>query len=163
MNPPEKVAALSALKHGIEKQIEVEKAAAMALAESVGVKTFKTPFGPVTVAGREAGTAVIPDETLLMEWVKVHQPHNIETITRVRPSAVNAILTDLVAVGGDVVNRRTGEVVDFATVKDVPAGDPYITYPGSKESKLWKDHATELVAGQAELLSDALRQIEAGQ
>lgn len=86
---------------------------------------------PVKFAGRLAGWVSIPKpskrvkvvhEARLLAWVREHQPHQIETIDRVRPEHVR-ILGDAMKKHGGWLNVDTGEVIPIPGM-EVTDGEP---------------------------------------
>jgi len=149
-------AALSALKAGIDAAIKDAGAEALAFSNENGVKSLLTPFGAVTIAAKEPSIAF--DDAALLAWVQENHPTEVETIVRVRPSFEKVLRDRFVIVKGDtVVDTQTGEVVEFATV--TAGGDPYITFPSSKEQKAAKAEAVEWVRGRTDELSGAMKEL----
>lgn len=165
----ELVAALSAIRSGIDEVLGMAKEDALTVAHRVGVKSFTTPWGPVTVAFKAGGPEVrINDETAFFQWVSENRPTEIEIPPqpepRVRAAYRSAVLSKLVAVGGIPMDKDTGEVCEFAEVVNVPDGAEYITYPASKEQKIAKAQAANWVLDRSIELADGFRAVlEAGQ
>lgn len=159
MKPAERVAALTAIRAGIDAAITEAKAEALALAESVGVDRFVTPWGRVTVA--KTAPKVELDPAPFLSWVREHYPSEVETVVRVRPAFAKAFTERCVIVAGEVVDRETGEVVPFASI--TAEGDPYITYPASAEQRDLKATATAWVMGRADELAAGVAAIESSE
>lgn len=73
------------------------------------------------------GTAVLPvskasiqvtDPDALTKWAKVHHPDRVETVDQVRPGAVEAIVSTLIADEAGVVDPETGELVPGLTIRE---------------------------------------------
>lgn len=157
ITPAQKIAALTAIKAGIDDQIKKAKVEALDTAEQIGVKSFDTGIGGVTVVkGKES---VVIDDVALLPELKEQFPEQVETIERVRPAYLRYLLDEqLVIVAGEVVDKTTGEAVEWASVK--PAGDDYITYPASKEATAAKKYARAWAAGEMDAISARFLELE---
>lgn len=91
--------------------------------DALGVKTVDvrlpdgTKVARATLPTPQPGVTV--DEAAFLDWVRRERPD--ELVEAVRESFRRAALKDLKVVGGEVVNKRTGEVVPWARVR--PAAD----------------------------------------
>ncbi|KRC61582.1 hypothetical protein ASE14_12120 [Agromyces sp. Root81] len=81
LRPAQRLAALSALKSALDEQIKVEKDRSLEVAAEVGVKSFSTEFGGVTVVEKDAPIAF--NEFELFDFVKETAPEVIETVEQV--------------------------------------------------------------------------------
>lgn len=170
MRSADTIAALSAIKHGIDKALEQEKVEVLRVAAEVGVKSFTTPWGAVTIAQSDEEWRVQLDEAEFLAWAKVNAPDEVEIfqpepIERVRAMYRAHFIKGLVRAGLVVVDQDTGEVVDFASPIHIPAGNQYVTYPASKQQKAAKETAEAWVSDAAQMLTDGLLErtaIEAG-
>lgn len=159
MKPQEvglRLAALTALKSIVEDEIEGARAAMSSALLDVQsatgadriVVSLPGEGGPVKVASvsllkEEPGVSIDPGK--LLAWCREHAPD--EVVCAVRDSFRRGLLTHLIAAGDDVVDRRTGMVVDFATPK--PAA------PASGRFTLRFEGGTNGIG--RELLADAWR------
>lgn len=90
------------------------------------------------------------DDRAFLEWVREnHEDELVIPPVTVRSSFRDAILARLTIVGGQVVDTKTGQVVEWAHVN--PAGEPYPTtklITGGKEAILaaWNDGVISLDA-----------------
>jgi hypothetical protein len=113
-----------------EKISEVDKAGRVdgleqfiAAQDALGVKTVDvtlpdgTKVARATLPSPQPGIRV--DEAAFIAWVRDQRPDEI--VDAVRESFRRAVLKDLVINDGEVVNKRTGESVDWAYVR--PAAD----------------------------------------
>lgn len=159
MKPAEKVALLTALIEGATAELAFAKAEALAVAEAVGVKSFATPFGSVTVAARDA-KPMVTDDAAVLAYVAEAFPTEVETIRRVRPSFLTALLGRLEwdADHGQFIDTKSGEGVPG--VEWGEPGQPYITWPSGDLQKLTKTEAAEWFHGRTEELLGAMAQIE---
>ncbi len=88
------------------------------------------------------------DDVGLLKWVKANFPTEVEQTERVRPSFQAALAaTRFTIVGSDVVDRSTGDVLDFAFVTE--AGAPYVGWPSSAKQKEAKATARRVVQERA--------------
>lgn len=130
--------------------------------QALGVKSVDITLP----TGEKIATATLPaprpkvdvDEGAFLEWVRREHPE--ELVVEVRESFRRALLKDLVAVDDQVVNKKTGEVVPWASVR--PAAEPSsftVRFtPAGREAieEAWR-------SGQLGLLEYvAPRQLEAG-
>lgn len=152
MKPQERVAVLSAIKSALGEQIDIAKDETMALAKEVGVKTFTTPFGQVTVSSPQPGMAF--EAKAFMAWVRKHHPTEIETIKRVRPAFESAMRGRIVAQGSEFVDKKTGEVLKF--VSGTEPGNPSVLWPSTNEQKATKETASVWASEHVEALGIAL-------
>lgn len=161
VRPAEKVALLTALIDGATVELAAAKAEALALADTVGVKSFNTPFGSLAVSRKSASPAVT-DPDALLAWVMDAFPSEVEHITRVRPAFVTVLL------GRVEWSKDLSEFVDTASGEAVPGmdwsaeGDPYIAWSAGDVQRATKAEARAWFHGRTdELLSAMAPQIEA--
>lgn len=152
MKPQERVAVLSAIKSAVGEQVDIAKADTMALAKEVGVKTFTTPFGQVTISSPSAGMVFEPKA--FMAWVKKNHPTEIETIKRVRPAFESAMRERVEVQGSDFIDKKTGEVLGFIT--GTPPGNPSVLWPSTTEQKAAKELASVWAREHVEALGIAM-------
>lgn len=109
-----------------EKISEVDKAGRadgleqfIAARDALGVKTVDVTLPDGTKVARATLPAPQPgirvDETAFLAWVRDQRPDEI--VDAVRESFRRAALKDLVIHGDEVVNKRTGEPVEWASVR----------------------------------------------
>lgn len=142
MRPAERLAALSAIKAGLEEAIAETKAEVLEEAATVGVRSFSTPYGPINVAGGDR-KVIITDEAALLAHVKATRPDEVETVEAVRPAYITHLLSGLTIVAGHVIDAETAEVVEWAGLS--APGARYTTWPKSKEQAAAKGAASEAV------------------
>lgn len=150
LRPAQRVAALSALKDALEQQIKLEKAKVLDVAREVGVKSFNTEFGGITVV--DARQPIIIDEVKLLDYVRESAPELIETVETI-PDWYHAQLTgtkNLQIIDGEVYDLK-GTHLPYASLGE--AGDPYVTWPSSPAQKAGKAQAAEFVKGNVGALS----------
>lgn len=151
MKPAEKVALLKALIAAAEAELTRTETDTLLLADAVGVKTFTTPFGQVTIGQKDA-KPMVTDPTAFMAWVRDTYPTEVETIVRVRPAFQTAVL------GSIEWDKDLNEFVHPATGTFVPgirwseAGQPYVTWPSSTEQKRTKAEAVAWFADRSQAL-----------
>ena len=160
MKPAERVALLKALIAGATVELKAAESETLALAEAVGVKTFTTSYGQVTVAARDA-QVYVASEHVFLEWVKEAHPDQVQTIVQPYPMFVAGLLSrvEFSVEVGEYVDKETGEVVP-GLARSLP-GDPYITWPSGAEQKATKAEASEWFRERAEALLDGMARIEA--
>lgn len=161
MRSADTIAALSAIKHGIDKALEQEKVEVLRVAAEVGVKSFTTPWGAVTIAQSDEEWRVQLDEAGFLAWVQMNAPDQVETftpepVTRVKALYRAQFVKGLVRVGESVISQDSGEIVEFATPSFIPAGNRYVTYPASKQQKAAKETVEAWVSDAAQMLTDGL-------
>lgn len=157
LRPAQRMAALSALKAAIDVQLKVEKEAVIALASDVGVKSFTTELGAITIVEKDAGVNIDPIKAL--DWAKENQPEIVQTI-EVVPDWFLAELARreyVVTDDGDVYNPD-GTEAPFAVPGAKP--EPYATWPASKEQKRGKEMAAEFIQVNLVALSQSLLGVE---
>lgn len=158
LSPAEYLAALLALEAGLKTQIGEAKRAVLTRAEESDAERFKTPYGPVTVAARDAKVEITSPQAFLA-WVKENRPD--EVVEDVRDSYRKSVLEDrLVVMKGDVYDSHTGEQVEWAALGE--PGAPYATWTASAKQHETKDAARVLFRDRAEVLARSLRQITEG-
>ena len=153
MRPAEKVALLTALSEATKAQLDLAKAEALALADTVGVKSFNTDFGALTIAWK-GEAPMVTDEAKVLAYVKEAFPTEVEVITRVRPSFTKALL------GRVEWDPDTSQFIDTKTGEAVPGlgwsekGEPYITWPAGDAQRETKTESAQWFASRTdELLS----------
>lgn len=160
MHPAEYLAALKAMKAGLDDQIREAETAVLALAETTGAERLTTPYGPITVARRAGGIGVV-DTAAFTAWCEANLPDAIEVIRQVRPQTAKAAMSRLTMMRGVVFDTVTGEEVSWAAPTE--PGDPYCTWPASNAQKDAKDMARLLFADRAEILASGLRELTGGE
>lgn len=157
ITPAQKVAALTAIRAGIDDQIRQAKTEALKTAAQIGVKSFDTAIGEVKIV--KSHEAVVIDEEKLLPELKAAFPEQVETVECVRPAYLKYLMGEqLVIVAGEVIDKGTGEAVDWATVR--PAGDDYISYPSTRESRTAKDYAKAWAAAEMDAISARFLELE---
>lgn len=126
MTPAERLAALKALRHGIDQALGQAEDAVRSTMLDTGADRFRTPLGSVSLAER-AGSITF-DEDRLLAFAEEADLDGVETIKQVRPTFRR--LFD--ASGEQVIFKPTGEVIDFATVRP---GTQYLTTRLNDEAK----------------------------
>ena len=150
LRPAQRITALSALHAALGDEIKTEKDNLLAVAASVGVKSFTTEFGSVNVVQKDA--PILINEFELLDYVKTSAPEMLETIVRV-PDWYAAQLSDpkrLTVMDGMVLNEK-GEVLPYASIGEAPAA--HVAWPASKEQKAGKAQAVEFIHGNVGALS----------
>lgn len=160
MRAADKVALLTALKDATEAELAKARAEALALANEVGVKSFDTPFGNITVA-RSASKPYVKDPAMLLAYVQHNHPTEVVTVPTVRPSFITALLNRV------EWSTELQEFVDTATGEAVPGidlseeGDPKITWPAGDAQRSTKQEAKAWFSAQSEQILDGIRSITA--
>lgn len=132
MKMQDRVAIAGAIAHAAKKLDENERAAYVKWATENGIKTSEPSIGgTLTVAKRDPKPTLLADD--FEQWMAEHQPHNVDTVIKVKPAAERAILAQLVVDGDVVVWKETGEVCSFAVPS--PGGQPYASWRGGDEPK----------------------------
>lgn len=157
LSAAETYAALVALRAGLDAQIDKAKAAALAAVNGLSKATYPTAYGVVNVS--TPPDAISLDDRAFLALVEEHYPDEVVVTRSVRSSFKAAFLEDLVVVGGQVMHKTTGEVIDFARV--VPGGSPRLSYPASLEQRDAKALATMLFEERAATLVSGLREVTA--
>lgn len=151
MKPAERVALLTALVEGAKAALDAAKIEALTVADVVGVKSFNTPYGAVTIGQKQAAPAV-KSPTELLEYVKHTFPTEVEVTTRVRPAFVSALLDRV------EWDAETQQFIDPTTGEAIPgldwsaAGDPYVTWPAGDAQRATKEEAREWFRQQTDSL-----------
>lgn len=128
MNPAETYARLKLLELALKRVLPKVAEEADRYRESVRAKTLETDHGTVTTVKPKPAISLDPDGFL--RWVRAHRPD--ELLEHVNPAFQAAFVADLQAVGDEVVDKSTGEVVEFAHVHH---RRPYLTTKLTEESK----------------------------
>lgn len=161
MRPAERVALLTALVEAAKAELDRAKAETLTVAEQVGVKTFASDLGQVTI-GQKAAAPFVAEPAKLFAYVQHTHPTEVETIQRVRPAFVTALL------GRVAWSPELQEYVDTETGEAVPGidmsepGDPYVTWPAGDAQRQTKQEAAEWFASRSEQILAGMRAIEAG-
>lgn len=158
MRPSDRLVMLKALEAGLRGVIRDAEADVLALADESGATGFKTDHGRVNVQQRD-GTRRIEDERALLAWVREHAPTEVTEV--VRPAYKKTALDALVDSPYGLAHPETGELVEWAGYGE--PSKPFVAWPASDAQKALKAHAETLFAERAQMLSEALRQIEAGE
>lgn len=156
MRAAEKVALLTALIDGAKAELERAKAEALTLAKDVGVKSFDTPFGGVTVA-RQEPKPFVKDPEALLAFVKHNHPTEVVTVPAVRPAFVTALLNRIewAADIQEFIDPETGEAIPGIDLTE--PGQPYITWPSGDAQKHTKNEARTWFAQQSEQILDGMK------
>lgn len=161
-NAAQKVAALSAIRDGIDAIIDEEKQNVIQFATQHGVKSFATTIGNVTVTSKKQSIrinrkALIKDlqttrpellttyTTITEEgvaWLREHMPQFVVDTIEVSDGISDAIQSSLTVVDGQIVDPN-GTIVDYATLGPEPT--PYVTLPASTNKKEAIKYATQMI------------------
>lgn len=163
MRQQDRVAAFGALEAAVKAQLAAEKAKLVEQAERDGTERFRTDgMGQVVIARRKAKTEIVFEDGDLTDWMLENQPHNVQTVTVVMGKAADALRADCEVVDGEdgqqVIYTKTGEVLPFAKVVQVPEGEPYASWRGGDETKA---QAQAWIESRAEELAAGVKAIEA--
>lgn len=157
MKPAERVALLTALIAGAQAELDKAKAATLEVGKDVGVKTFDTPMGQVTIARKDAQT-YNADPAALLAYVEHNYPGEVVTTRAVRGSYITALINRGVWVGDDFIDTTTGDPIPGMALSQ--PGDPYITWPASDKQAATKEEARAWFASQSEQILGAMRAVE---
>lgn len=165
MTPAEVYAALYLLSYGLKAALDDAKAEADAFRRQTRSKQLETDFGLVYLT-RTKDSIQVPDEAALLAWCEEHSP---ESITRtVSSPAVTALKTQRWAiVGDDVIDTRTGEVVEVAAVQR--GGVENLTVRATPQAKAYAAAAMagrvplRLAVDFAGIIHNAARRAELGE
>lgn len=95
----------------------------IAAKDALGVKTVDITLPDGTKIGRATLPTPSPgvdvDHDAFLKWVRAEHP--TEVVDAVRESFRKSVMARLKVVGGDVVDKTTGEAVDWASVRDAAA------------------------------------------
>ena len=86
-------------------------------------------------------TAGVASESKAVAWAQASYPTEVETITRVRPAFLSALL-EAAKKAGVGVDPRTGELLDWITVAE---GDPYLSVTTSEEAQQQMRHVIDRI------------------
>lgn len=151
----ERVAALTALKAGLDDQLEKAKREAILEVATQRSASWNTPYGRVNMTRDEEKVEIHADDFLA--FCQQHYPDEVVATYSVRSSFVDAFRRELTIVAGEVIHKGTGEVVDFARVK--PEGAPTISYPSTTAQRDAKAFARLLFEENAAALTANLREL----
>jgi hypothetical protein len=118
-------------------------------------KAFNADFGEITF--RRNLPQIKFFKGMLLEYAQEYYPHEVipehtEVIpASVRPSLVKTLLANLAIIDGEVVDKTSGEVCDFAYVE--PGDVDTVAFKPSDEQRAL---AEALVAGRVEAITAAL-------
>ncbi|MDR1264345.1 MAG: hypothetical protein LBK42_01960 [Propionibacteriaceae bacterium] len=138
-NPAERYAVLKALIAALSEARAEAESDVLAVAAEVGVKSFSTPAGNVTVV--TTSDTVEVDEQALAATLPAEQ-----TMVVPKDWALAAAKKRLRIVQGLPVDADTGEVVDWATV--LPGGKRSLRWPATDEQRAAKTAAWEALAAR---------------
>ena len=111
--PMDVYAALRLLEAGLKDAITAAAAAAEDFRAGTRAKQVETDWGLVSLTRR--APSIVVDDAALLQWADEHAPH---LVTRtIAPAAKKTIMGGWEIDGDDVVDKATGEIVDFASVK----------------------------------------------
>lgn len=130
MNPAERLAALRALRHGLDAEIAEQEAAVHETREQTGARSFDTRFGGVSVSVRKPSLDFTDGE--LCGWARDNGQEALIVETASDPlkrMVRGRYTTD----GFEVVDTDTGEVVDWPRCK--PGGGSYLSVRLTDEIK----------------------------
>ncbi len=140
MRPAERYTRVKAMIAALSDYAKEMEAELLTTADQVGVKSFDTPLGPVSVTTK-TDTPVVADPEALARLLPEDQRMVVP-----KPYALAAVQKRLTIVGNQVVDTSTGEIVDWADIK--PGGDPYISWPSSTKQREAKQEVAEALRGQ---------------
>lgn len=161
MKPADKVALLTALIEGAKKELDKEKARTLFVADQVGVKTFASEFGQVTI-GQKAAGAFVSNPAHLLAYVQHNYPGEVVTVPQVRPAFVTALLQRVVWAEElqEYVDPESGEAIPGLSMSE--PGDPYVTWPSGDAQKRTKEEAAAWFASRSEQILSGMLSVEAG-
>lgn len=158
MTAADHLALLLALEAGLKDQIAQAKRRVLEAAAETRTRSYDTPVGQVNITRKDPPIEVT-DEAALLAWVKENRPDEVEVIERVRPAYMKHLRENRwTVVKGQVIDTQTGEIVEFAALGD--PGEPYITWPASKQQRAAKEEARLLFEQRAALLAPLFAEIE---
>lgn len=161
MKPADRVALLTALIEGAKKELDHAKAEALLVADVVGVKTFTTDWGQVTIGQKSAGPFVA-EPAKLLAYVEHTYPSEVVREPIVRPSFVTALIQRV------EWSEDLQEFVDTASGDAIPglamsqAGDPYVTWPSGEAQKRTKEEAALWFASRSEQILSGMLAVGQG-
>lgn len=150
-------AALVAMRAGLDAVIDAAKARALDAAKGMRSGSWATPYGRVNVTTTEP--RIVLDDPAFLAMVSEHYPDEVILTPSVSPAFRAAFLDRLVEVGGRVVHKDTGEVVECAGL--TKRGNPQVSYPASTEQRDAKALAVMLFEERATALVASLREVTA--
>jgi hypothetical protein len=153
----ERYAALVAIRDAFDALAKDAKTDALKHAAGLKSASWSTLYGAVNVTTTDP--KIVLDEDAFLAMVQEHYPDDVVVTYSVSPALRAAFLSRLVEVGGQVVHRDTGEVVDFATV--TPRGNPTVSYPSSSAQRDAKAYARMLLEDKVATFVDGLREVTA--
>lgn len=153
----ERYAALSALRAGLDSQIAAAKRDLMAEASGLRKASWPTPWGQVNAV--RADPRVEIDQDALLEHLRAHHPDGIVVVETPNVALVQTLLARCTVIGRTVMDRETGEVVEWAHVGE--AGPLTVSYPASAQQKDAKALATMLFDERGDALVSGLREVTA--
>lgn len=130
MRPTDKLAAIRALVFGLQQAQRAAEEQVRAFRDLTGARSFQTPFGKLEF--RSNPPKVRYDDARLLAWAQKYMAHEVvpeHTVTipaTVRPTLLKTREGRLTIKGDVVVDRETGEVVDFASVS--PGGADTVAF-----------------------------------
>lgn len=150
LNPAERYAALKTLNEGLDAALKTAQSEADEYRKQVRAKQLTTDHGLVYVTTSKPSVAIL-DQAGLLEWCAIHKPDLIEqTIPTKALTWLKANAWEVQ--GDDVVDRESGEVLDFAEPK--AGGVESVSFRATPEAKAM---AVEAVAARLEALTAAMQ------
>lgn len=148
MTPAMRLAALKAVKQGVDAAIEQATRDVEMLRSMTGAKSFDTELGSVVWTVRKPSIGFL--EQPLLAWAQENMPHEVETITRVR-STLAATLRKRFEIDGDtLIDTVTGEQIDWAFITEGSE------FPTVKLTEAAKDNARTAILTNLDTVTGAL-------
>lgn len=137
-NPADRLAALRALRHALDQQINQQEDEVKQLRANTGARSFDTRFGTVTAAVRKPSLGYTDEQAVA--WAR---QHGYDSLILETPSDTlkRVIREKYVVDDGTVVDTDTGEQVDWPEAK--PGGHEYLTVRLSDTTKRQAEHAIQ--------------------
>jgi hypothetical protein len=161
VKPADRVALLTALVEAAKKELDRAKVETLTVADTVGVKTFASEFGQVTI-GQKQPAPFVADPGELLAYVKHTYPTEVVTAPQVRPSFVTALLqrVEWAPELNEYIDPESGEAIPGLAMSQ--PGDPYVTWPSGDAQKRTKEEAAAWFASRSEQILAGMRLVEAG-
>lgn len=161
MRPAERVALLTALAEATKAELDRAKQEALQVSEQVGVKSFATPFGGVTI-GQKGAAPYVANPAMFLAYVQHNYPGEVVREPQVRSSFVTAILNRVKWSPElqEYVDTETGDAIPGLDMSE--PGDPYITWPAGDDQKRTKEEAKQWFAEKADTVLAGMLAIEQG-
>lgn len=161
MKPADRVALLTALIEGAKKELDKAKVDTLFVADAVGVKTFASEFGQVTI-GQKASAPFVNNPAMFLAYVQHNHPTEVVTVPQVRPAFTTALLqrVEWSPELQEYVDTETGDAVPGIAMSE--PGDPYVTWPSGDAQKSTKEEAATWFASRSEQILAGMLSVEAG-